>query len=414
MRHIWIAIVLCAAQGSEPAASPYASRRAELRKALPSGAVVLFGRTEADTDDLRSGFFQEPNFYYLTGWNQPGAVLVIEPSRDILFLPPKDPEAEKWTGSKLSAQDQNAGAVTGFENVMPAPKLEAELLILLAQYPRLYTLKGTAGAAKLEKLAPLREISDARAAIAKQRMKKSRQEIALIERATNVTIEAHRAAWKRAAPGLYEYQIGATMEAVFAENGCERPAYAPIIGSGPNSVFLHYSRNSRRMDSGELLLMDVAAECSAYASDITRTVPVGKKFSKRQKEIYEVVLGAQKAAIAAAKPGMTIGKTTPNSLYKVAYDYINSHGKDLHGEPLGKYFTHGLSHHLGLEVHDASDTYAPLEAGMVITVEPGIYIPEENLGVRIEDVVLVTENGARLLSAALPREPGEIEKAIAH
>ena len=110
---------------------------------------------------------------------------------------------------------------------------------------------------------------------------------------------------------------------------------------------------------------------------------------------------------------MTIGKTTPNSVYKVAYDYINSHGKDLHGEPLGKYFSHGLSHHLGLEVHDASDAYAPLEAGMVITVEPGIYIPEENLGVRIEDVVLVTENGARLLSAALPREPGEIEKAIA-
>ena len=110
---------------------------------------------------------------------------------------------------------------------------------------------------------------------------------------------------------------------------------------------------------------------------------------------------------------MTIGKTTPNSIYKIAYDYINSHGKDLHGEPLGKYFTHGLSHHLGLEVHDASDPYAALEAGMVITVEPGIYIPEENLGVRIEDVVLVTESGARLLSAALPREPGEIEKAIA-
>src|SRR5262249_21182965 len=298
-------------------------------------------------------------------------------------------------------------------HVMAAPGLEAELQKLLGQYPRLYALKGTPVAAKLEKLAPLRDISDARPAIAKLRMKKSLEEIALIERATDVTIEAHRAAWKRAPAGLYEYQIAGAMEAVFSEKGCERPAYAPIVGSGPNSVFLHYSRNKRRMDAGEILLMDVAAECSGYASDITRTIPVGRKFSKRQREIYEIQLGAQEAAIAAIKPGMTIGKTTPNSVYKIAYDYINTHGKDLHGEPLGKYFTHGLSHHLGLEVHDASDQNAPLEAGMVITVEPGIYIPAEDLGVRIEDVVLVTETGARLLSGALPRQPGEIEKAIA-
>jgi Xaa-Pro aminopeptidase len=399
--------LLAAVHGPEP------SRRAKLRKALPNGVIVLFGRAETDSDDLRSGFFQEPNFYYLAGWNQPGAVLVIEPSRDILFLPAKDPEAEKWTGTKASAQDANAIAVTGFEHVMAAPGLEAELLKLLDKYPRLYALKGTPGAAKLEKLAPLRDISDARPAIAKLRMKKSREEIALIEQATGVSIEGHRTAWKRAAPGLYEYQIAAAMEAVFAEKGCERPAYAPIIGSGPNSVFLHYSRNKRRMDAGEILLVDVAAECSGYASDITRSIPVGRKFSKRQKEIYDIVLGAQQAAIAAIKPGMTIAKTTPNSIYKIAYDYINTHGKDLHGEPLGKYFTHGLSHHVGLEVHDASDQNAPLEAGMVITVEPGIYIPEEDLGVRIEDVVLVTESGAKVLSAALPRETAEIEKAIA-
>jgi Xaa-Pro aminopeptidase len=404
-----IALALYGLQGSEPAGSPYLLRRAELRKALPNGIVVLFGRTEADAADLRSGFYQEPNFYYLTGWNQPGARLVLNPAGEIFFLPPKDPEAEKWTGTKASAQDKNAAAVTGFEHVMPAQAFESELLKLMRQYPRLYALKGT----RLERLAPLREISDAQPAIAKLRMKKSPEEIALIERATSVSIEAHRAAWKRAAPGLYEYQVAATMNGVFAENGCERAAYSPIVGAGPNSVFLHYSRNKRRMDRGEILLMDVAAECSAYASDITRTIPVGAKFSERQREIYNIVLGAQRAAIAAIKPGMTIAKTSANSIYTIAYDYINSHGKDLHGEPLGKYFTHGLSHHVGLEVHDASDNTAPLEAGMVITVEPGVYIPEEKIGVRIEDVVLVTENGAKVLSGALPTEPEEIERAIA-
>src|SRR5439155_8946700 len=137
-------------------------------------------------------------------------------------------------------------------------------------------------------------------------------------------------------------------------------------------------------------------------SDITRTIPVGRPFSPRQKEIYEIVLGAQKAAITACRPGMAIGKTTPNSIYKVAFDYINMHGKDRHGEPLGKYFTHGLSHQVGLEVHDAFDPAAALEPGMVITVEPGIYIPEEDVGIRIEDVILVTENGAKVMSAALP------------
>jgi len=413
VRYIWIALALWTAQGAEPAGPPYASRRAELRKALPNGVVVLFGHAESDHGNLRSGFYQEPNFYYLTGWNQSGAVLVIEPTRDVLLLPAKDVEAEKWTGVKLSAADSNAGAVTGFQYVMAAPALESELLKLLATYPRLYSLKGTAGTAKLERFAPLREISDAGPELAKLRMKKSADEIALLEHATNVSLDAHFAAWKRAAPGVYEYQIAATMESLFAERGCERPGYAPIVGSGPNSVILHYSRNRRRMDSGELLLMDVAAECAGYTSDITRTIPVGGKFSKRQKEIYDIVLGAQKAAIAAVKPGMTIGKTTPNSIYKIAMDFINTHGKDRHGAPLGKYFTHGIGHHVGLDVHDASDTTAMLEPGMVITVEPGIYIPEEELGVRIEDVVLVTETGSRVLSNRLPRETAEIEKAIA-
>ena len=406
----------------------YRSRRADLRKALTDGVTVLFGRTEDREEDLRTGFFQESNFYYLTGWQEPGAILLLAPlpqdskapgypararlPREILFLPERDLEQERWTGRRLSPEDPKARELTGFETVVAAEKFESELHNVLEAYAGIYTLTDQPAAARLTQLAPLRKIADAAPAVASLRMHKSPQEIALIQHATDITLEAHRAAWRRAAPGLYEYQIAATMTDVFSEAGCERSAYAPIVGSGPNSVYLHYSRNSRRMDAGEVLLMDVGAECAGYASDITRTIPVGGKFTPRQREIYEIVLGAQKAAIAAAKPGIPISKTAPGSLYRVAYDYINSHGKDLHGQPLGKYFTHGLSHHVGLDVHDAADPNAPLEAGMVITIEPGIYIPEEDLGVRIEDVVLVTEHGAKVLSAALPREPGEIEKLV--
>ena len=203
------------------------------------------------------------------------------------------------------------------------------------------------------------------------------------------------------------------MSGTYFGAGCARDAYAPIVGSGPNAAVLHYSKNNRRMDSGELLLMDVAAECGMYASDITRTVPVNGKYTARQRELYEIVLGAQKAAIAAIKPGMTIAREGPNSLNTIAKEYMNTHGKDRNGEPLGKYFIHGLSHHVGLDVHDPSDPSLPLEAGMVITVEPGLYLPEEGIGIRIEDVVLVTETGAKVLSAGLPREADEIEKSLA-
>jgi Xaa-Pro aminopeptidase len=164
------------------------------------------------------------------------------------------------------------------------------------------------------------------------------------------------------------------------------------------------------MDRGEVVVIDAAAECDSYASDITRTLPVGGSFSPRQREIYELVLAAQKAAIAALKPGARLAGPG-DTLTKVAKDYMDAHGKDLHGAGLGKYFVHGIGHQVGIEVHDPNID-GPLEAGMVVTVEPGIYVAEEGIGVRIEDVVLVTENGAKVLSAALPKEPDEIEKAV--
>jgi Xaa-Pro aminopeptidase len=413
-RPVLLAVLLAAQIQLCAAPATYQHRREELRKALKNGVTVLFGRSARDSSDLRSGFFQEPNFYYLTGWLEPGAILLLVPKEphEILFVPRRDPDEEIWTGPKHGPDDGDLRQLTGFEKVMAAESFESEFRKYLEEYPKLYSMTERPEAAKLKALAPLRDVSNAAPEIAKLRMVKSPEELDLMQHAVDASIAAHRAAWKRVAPGLYEYQVASTMEAVYLDQGCERSAYAPIVGSGPNSTVLHYSRNSRRMDRGELLLMDVAAECAGYASDITRTVPVGAKFTPRQREIYQIVLGAQNAVIAAVKPGMTLGKTTPNSLYQVAYDYINTHGKDLHGEPLGKYFTHGISHHIGLDVHDASDVTAPLKEGMVISVEPGIYIPEESIGVRIEDVVLVTKDGARVMSAALPRDPAEIEKAV--
>jgi len=160
-------------------------------------------------------------------------------------------------------------------------------------------------------------------------------------------------------------------------------------------------------------VLDVGAQYAGYSADITRTLPANGKFTARQREIYDIVLGAQNAAMAALKPGMNLCKSGEKSVYKISFDYINSHGADLHGKKLGEYYIHGLGHHIGLDVHDPGSYCKPLEPGMVVTMEPGIYIPEENLGVRIEDDVLITETGYELLSKRLPRDPVEIEKVMA-
>jgi Xaa-Pro aminopeptidase len=388
--------------------SEYKTRRAALRKDL-NGTVILFGKTVGNDEVF--GFEQEPNFYYLTGWTQPGAVLLLDKNDEILFLPHHNERMEIFTGRKTSAEDPDVLQVTGFDRVLPIEKLESELDQALQGSERVYALRGQPGSEKLRTYLAFRDVSDAAPLIARLRIKKSEAEIAAIQHATDISIKGHLAAWKRMQAGLYEYQIAATMSDVFFEDGCESYAYSPIIGSGPNSTILHYSSNRRRMDSGEVVVIDAAAECGHYASDITRTAPVSGRFTPRQREIYEVVLGAQKAAIAAIKPGARMWGED-GSITKIARDYINSHGQDSHGKPLGKYFTHGLGHPVGIDVHDPM-VNEPLEAGMVITVEPGIYIPEENIGVRIEDVVLVTENGAKVMSAALPKEPDQVEKALA-
>ena len=393
--------------------SEYRERRERLRKQVPEGTFVLAGNTERDVEEIRGGFFQEPNFYYLTGWSEPGAVVVITPREEALFIPKRSPEREKWHGRMASPDDDDIRAATGFDRVFTTDSIESQLPKMLEAGPKVYGLPNHPLAPRLKTLLALRDISNAGPPIARLRMEKSPAEVAGIEKAIEATIAGYREAWARMAPGLYEYQLAGTMIGVWFDHGCLRPGYPPIIGSGPNATILHYARNSRRMDQGDLVLIDAGAECDGYSADITRTVPVSRKFTARQRALYEVVLGAERAAIAAARPGMSLGRTSPNSLHKVVLDYLNTHGKELRGEPLGRYLTHGISHHVGLEVHDVSDLSVSLKAGMVVTIEPGIYVPEENIGIRIEDMLLITDSGATVLTAALPADPDAIEKALA-
>lgn len=386
----------------------YQERRAELRASL-DGVMVLFGAE--DPDDLHISFFQESNFLYLSGWREPGAVMLLTRQTEILFLPPRDLRMELYTGRKLAPDEPDVSQRTGFDRVMPKSALESGFLKALETAPRVYTIPGDPRGQRLRSLAVFHDEVDAARAIAPLRMVKSPAEIELIAKATDATVAAHLAGWKKVHPGAWEYEIAAAMTNVYFERGCERSAYAPIVGSGPNSVLLHYAANHRRLDSGETVVADVGAECSEYATDVTRTVPSDGKFTPRQRELYEIVLGAQKAAIAAVKPGMRL-RTEGPSLHQIAYDYINTHGKDSHGQPLGKYFVHGVGHYVGLDVHDPGDSAAPLRAGTILTIEPGVYIPEENIGIRIEDLVLVTNSGCEVLSAALPREITDIEKLV--
>jgi Xaa-Pro aminopeptidase len=251
---------------------------------------------------------------------------------------------------------------------------------------------------------PLREVKDA-------------GEIALLKKVSAASIAAQREMMKSVKPGITERTIAGKMTAVWFEQGCERPSYAPIVGAGINSTTLHYSANSATIEDGDVVVVDAACEYSMYASDITRTVPADGHFTARQREIYNVVLGAQKAAMDAFVAGKSkindFYHRDPDSLDAVAYNYIDTHGKDLHGQPLGKYWLHGLGHMVGIDVHDPAQYPAVLKPGMVFTIEPGVYIPEEKLGVRIECDFLVLPDGKLLdLDADLPHTAEEVEAAM--
>jgi Xaa-Pro aminopeptidase len=414
--------------------SVYAERRAKLA-AQADGPIILWGFTGREEVSQAYVFAQEENFYYLTGHNEEGAGLIILPagqkgdvpnvSRETLFLPAKNLQKEKWNGVRMSPSDPGIEARTGFVAVKSFESDFRSMVENLAKtFPDFYTIlpyqKELGGYPHekavvdwLQLAAPNAELKDIRAQISAMRQIKSPGEIAFLKEAIDLSLDSHLEAMKMMRPGLYEYQVAARMVEVHAWGGSEAEGYAPIVGTGPNSTVLHYDMLSRKIEDGDIVVLDVGAQYSGYSADITRTLPANGKFTPRQREIYDIVLGAQNAALAALKPGMDFCNKGDKSVRKIAYNYINSHGKDLHGKSLGPYFIHGLGHHIGLNVHDPGEFCATFQPGMVITIEPGIYIPEENLGVRIEDDVLITESGHKLLSERLPRDPVEIEKIMA-
>jgi Xaa-Pro aminopeptidase len=406
----------------------YRVRRERLAAKLDaSSAALLFANGEAEGQNATFGFRQNDDFYYLTGWNEPNAAVLIAPANDkhpyteVLFLPAHNVSQEKWTGPKLGPESADASRVTGFEKVEALDKMRDRLVALFpGATATIYTESPSETPVEFLKRSNAfpnyTNWRDSKPLVGELRVTKDANELALIRKASDATVEAHKAAMRNTKPGMPENELSAIMKYEFERRGCEQPAYAPIVGSGFNSTVLHYSQNSGIMQSGDVVVLDVGGEYSRYATDVTRTLPVNGHFTPRQREIYDIVLGAQQAAVDAFKAGSSsMGRTAPNSLYKVAYEYINTHGKDLKGETLGPYFIHGLSHYVGLAVHDSGDASAPLGPGAVFTIEPGIYIPDEKLGVRIEDTYAVGADGKLIcLSCGVPKKADEVEAMMKH
>jgi Xaa-Pro aminopeptidase len=424
--------LLVGARFPQPAAE-YQARRAKLRGEV-DGPVVLFGYTSRNDAGEVAVFFQDEDFYYLTGYSEPDAALLLLPEGEaeksargpdeVLYLPPRDPRESIWGGAHLGPNDPGVAEKTGFKAVKPFADLRGDLANLAKANPKFYALepKGpengypqlhTWNAWLKEALPPQVEIVDVQPTLTQMRMVKSKGELDLLQKAVDASVDAQLAAMKMMRPGLMEYQVAAKMEEVHKWGGCAREAYAPIVGAGFFSTVLHYDALDNQIKDGDVVVLDVAGEYGGYDADITRTLPANGKFTARQREIYDIVLGAQNAAIAAVKPGVYMYGAPGNNLHEIAFNYINTHGKDKDGKPLGKYFVHGLGHGLGLNVHDPTDFYQPLKAGMTVTIEPGIYIRDENIGVRIEDDILVTADGHVVMTEKLARNADEIEKIMA-
>lgn len=426
--------------------APFIQRRRRLLDELGQGVLVLFAATPTlRNNDVTHEFRQDSDFYYLTGFDEPDAALVLmggEAPRSILFVNPKDPDREVWDGARLGVEGAKA---LGFTDALPNTELEEQLPRLLTDRPalmgrfgnetlldpRLTRALATARRQARRGASCPTSVFDASVLIHEMRRKKEAAEIYMLERAVDISREAHLAAMAKASPGVYEYEIEALLRSTFRARGSERVAYEPIVGSGPNTTVLHYVKNRRQMRDGDLLLIDAGCEYEYYAADITRTFPVNGRFSREQREIYDVVLAAQKACIASAAPGATLediheaaARVISDGLEELGVLSTSAEAAAAEGG-YKMFFMHKTSHYLGMDVHDVGAYFdagkpRPLEPGVVITVEPGLYFsidaPEalaryRGIGVRIEDDVLIENVGARVLSDGVPKEPDDVERA---
>jgi Xaa-Pro aminopeptidase len=427
----------------------FRERRQRLLEAIHPGVLVVPAAALAfRNNDVEHEYRQDSDFYYLSGFDEPESVLVLnstaEKDRFVLFVRPRDPEREVWDGSRagLDGALQTFGADASF----PTAELGTRLPDLIQNTPRLFYRLGLQrtfddlllGAVDVVRHRARRGVEcpsaivDPATVLHEMRLIKSSEELSLLRQAVEITRQAHTEAMAMVRPGVNECEVEAALRAAFRRAGSERPAYTPIVGSGPNATVLHYRKNDRTMQDGELLLIDAGCEFGYYAADVTRTFPVSGRFSAAQRAIYEIVLEAQLASIAATRPGATLEEVHQASVSVIARGLVDLGliqgpiEAAIEEQRYKPYFMHRTSHYLGMDVHDVGAYYIagrqrPLEAGMVITVEPGIYIAESanvdpryrGIGVRIEDDVLVASDGAVVLSASIPKHVDEIETACA-
>jgi Xaa-Pro aminopeptidase len=418
----------------------YRQRRALLLTRMEPNSIAIFKARDAAnrSNDVNYLYRQESNFLYLTGCSEPQSYLLLCPDgiridsvttvKEIFFIRPKTRSA---AGESLGLD--GAKSELGFTTVMANTDLRGFAKKALAGKKILYYPPSMPDLAydplmekrfivsrevrtELQAMYPELEIKSLASVVAELRSVKSPRELELLQKAIDATAVAHLEAMKSCQPDMYEYEIQAVIEYCFAKNGSAYPGFPTIVGSGPNSCVLHYEANRRQMKNGDVVVMDIGAEYEGYSADITRTVPVNGTFSAPQRELYGIVLRAQTESIKEFKPGGS-SMTASQVAYDVIADGLIKLGIIKDKQDARKYYMHGLSHHIGLDVHDPGPYGKPYAPGMILTDEPGIYIPEGspcdkkywNIGIRIEDDVLITADGNRVLSAGAPKTIEEIE-----
>ncbi len=427
----------------------YAQRRAALLAQMQHGiAIVPTAPERVRNRDSEYLYRFDSYFYYLCGFQEPEAVLVLvagAEAQSILFCREKNPERETWDGFRYGPEA--AREAFGVDAAFPIGQLGEKLPALMANQQALHYAPGMdplwderimgwlnqVRAQSRTGISAPQRICDVRAALDEMRLIKDGHELALMRRAAGISAKAHERAMRATRPGRMEYEIEAELLYEFRRHGAQFPAYWPIVAGGANACVLHYSDNSAKLEEGALLLIDAGCELDGYASDITRTFPVGGKFSGPQKDVYELVLAAQAAAIGATRPGAAWDTPHESAVRVLAQGMIDfglcqgSLEKVLETGDYKRFYMHRTGHWLGLDVHDAGEykldgKWRPLKEDMTLTVEPGCYIrpgegvPEAywNIGVRIEDDVLVTKTGCEVITAATPKGIAAIEDLVGH